>query len=541
MKPKPMPRVGVLLTNNVVPLLFSQETIKAVRRRHPDAEIVTAAPSNSPVLSLLRADPSIDRVIIVPGTDPLSRISIRKLRTFLASVEIGTTYVLFHGASSGEYMRLVQASLACPGRVYLWRVGKSPLPIRHPSSLMRLASTRIKLAMSATLRSAQAALSRAPARVHRKDVGDPKRILWMPMDGLGDLIITLPALLALADRYPDAQIDVVVREAHAQLLRDLVPTVNLVLLELPGTPVRTRPSANTCEMMRLIVELRKNHYDVAVDVSGLDTFRKLAYLSGAWVRVGPQRSHRDDPERANWSVLLTHPLKDPDPRAHTFEIAADVVESLGARRPTIDLYRNRIGLHGHDEAVDRLLSGLGVAGRFAVIQACSIVSIRNWRLDGFADVIDHLVERHHLSVLLTGGPSDREYNTRVLSRVTRQGLVRDVAGMLPLSALGALFSRAEIMVSVDTGPMHIAAAVRTPIVALFLPGAEHLFYPYGQRHAVLTPTCEELRKWMALETSDVDNIVAHISTERVIRAVDATLASHGRSSDDDAIASSTCG
>jgi ADP-heptose:LPS heptosyltransferase len=121
---------------------------------------------------------------------------------------------------------------------------------------------------------------------------------------------------------------------------------------------------------------------------------------------------------------------------------------------------------------------------------------KRWREASFAALGDLLVRRLAVQVLVTGGTEDRSFAARVLSAMEEQAV--DLSGKLGLLELAALFETCNVMVTNDTGPMHLAAAMGLPVVALFGPGRPGRYGPYGSegthsviRHPVVCSPCTE--------------------------------------------------
>ena len=211
----------------------------------------------------------------------------------------------------------------------------------------------------------------------------------------------------------------------------------------------------------------------------------MAHYSGARISVSPAISIYDDPTTPNYSYLLTHPIQvQPDRERTAIDNFVLLIGKLGID-PVSD-YRLPVSPKSLSSVVDKL-NGLGVHGCFAVIHARSGEPAKDWRPERFAAVADHLAVKHGLTVVLTGADKDREINYQIKQTAQQQSFIFDGTSRFSLSELPALLKQAEIMVTVDTGPMHIAAFVGTPLVALFLPWFVQRDQPYGQPDAVLTP------------------------------------------------------
>jgi ADP-heptose:LPS heptosyltransferase len=283
----------------------------------------------------------------------------------------------------------------------------------------------------------------------------------------------------------------------------------------------------------LIHRLRRRNYDIAIEMRGDDIGRVLAFCSGAPLRVGPDRVFYEAPGVTNLSFLQTHTVPLPDLQAtpiHTVATDLALLQTLG-------LAGEAPAFHfpirpERKAAVERKLQSLGVRRPFAVLHMRSNDAGRDWSVEGFAAVADHLTQTHGTDVVLTGARGDSDCNLQVLARCVGQTPVFNAAGVFKLQELPALFAQARLMVTVDTGPMHIAAAVGTPIVAIFLPQLAGIHHPYGQSDGVVVPASEELA---ALDWGELKSLKARsdlalaetVATTDVITAIERKL--HGKS------------
>jgi len=136
-------------------------------------------------------------------------------------------------------------------------------------------------------------------------------------------------------------------------------------------------------------------------------------------------------------------------------------------------------------AAQRLLDHLKINAPFAIMQTRSNDRTRDWSAEGFAKVADYLISQHGLKVLLCGATVDIPYNNHIINLAKSTFSIYNVAGELPLAQLPALLQKAAIMISVDTGPMHLGAMVKVPVVALMLPNLALRHYPWLQPDAVV--------------------------------------------------------
>ena len=226
--------------------------------------------------------------------------------------------------------------------------------------------------------------------------------------------------------------------------------------------------------------------------------------------------------RQNFDFLLTHPVA----RRHR----SGIRRGIAALRPSM-----RVGLRTGDEAPYRLpvaperqasvqetLAGAGVGRRYAILHARPSEESRQWQPERFATVADYLLREYDLDVLLTGTPRDSDYNADLQARAARPSASSTPPVCSRCRKLPALFAGADLMVSVDTGPMHVAALVGTPLVILFHPALARLHHPYGQQDGVITPS-EALERDVTNRVLD-NGILSSIQAADVIEMVDRSSA-----------------
>ncbi len=296
----------------------------------------------------------------------------------------------------------------------------------------------------------------------------PQRVLVVRLSAIGDVIHTLPVACALRDAFPQAGIAWVVESRAAALLRGH-PAID-ELVELP----RGFLKSPAC-VWQLRRQLRHWHPDVAIDVQSLSKSAIVAWLSGARWRIGFARP--EGREIAPWLNRIQV-----RPRAvHVVEQYLELLEPLGIVRPAV-----RFGipeLAGEGQAAEALIHQAGLAGGFAVLNAGSGWPSKRWPNDRFAAVACHLGEVWHLpSLVVWAGEEERRWAEAIV-----QG-ARGHAKLAPatsLRELAAVLRRARLLVSTDTGPLHLAAAVGTPCVGLYGPWPAERNGPYGRPHIAI--------------------------------------------------------
>lgn len=289
---------------------------------------------------------------------------------------------------------------------------------------------------------------------------DARRILLVKPSALGDVVHALPVVATLKRRYPAVPLDWLIEEEAAPLVLGH-PAIAAFLVSgrrrwqrqlrsparLPGT---------LREIRDFVGEVRRRRYDAVLDLQGL--FKSALYVAaaGARLRVGLA----DGREGAPW--VLTHRVPVPPQPVHAVERYLALAAAVDAREAVRDF---TIPLGAEDaEAARRLLADLPRPR--VVLHPAARWATKLWEVERWRAVAASLAGGG-AGVILTGGPSDT-----VLAAAICDGLhpaPRSLAGCLSLKQLAAVLRAADLMVTVDSGPMHIAAALGTPVVALFGP------------------------------------------------------------------------
>ena len=279
-----------------------------------------------------------------------------------------------------------------------------------------------------------------------------QRILIVRLGSLGDIVHALPAVAALRDAHPEAHIDWLVDARNAEILA-LVPVVDGCIEWIDPR------NGGWLAAARVLRRLRATPYDAAIDLQGLLKSAILARASGAARVVGFARAHLREPYACGFYREVVNP---PD-GAHVIACNLALVAALGATstswRFPIETPRTDIVQAARD------LAGIGDRG-FALMNAGAAWPNKRWPPERFGRLAAHLSERHRLPSLAVWGPGERALAERVVESANGAA---HVAPETSVGDLVALARAATLMVAGDTGPLHIAAAVATPVVAIFGP------------------------------------------------------------------------
>ena len=278
-----------------------------------------------------------------------------------------------------------------------------------------------------------------------------RAILIVRLGALGDIVHALPVAAALRERYPDARIDWVVDERHLPLL-ELVSGLDHRI------PLASRSAGPIARIRRLRPTLRAARYDLAVDVQGLLKSAVVARLSGAARILGFARGALREPAAR---VLYTETC-DPGPGRHVVDknLALAVAAGAAAGAPRFPLEAPA------SAALDAVRTTTG--GRpFAVVNPGAAWPNKRWPPARFGALARALAVGRGLPVVVLWGPEDGALAEAVVGAADTDGVRQ--APATGLGDLAAILGAAALVVSGDTGPLHLAAALGTPVVALHGP------------------------------------------------------------------------
>ena len=308
-------------------------------------------------------------------------------------------------------------------------------------------------------------------------------ILIVKTSAIGDVVHTLPALHSLRRHYPAARIDWLIEEAAADIVTGH-PALDRLLVSKRkrwGQALRRGPERLRAwrEMLAFIRELRATRYDLLIDFQGLLKSGVLVGLSRAVRKVGFGRGM--DHAEASY-LFLNEKIPPVDMNIHAVQRELMLLAAIGIK--TEEVVFDVPLSPDHFQQINALLLARGITdpSRVAPINPVATWPTKLWDNGKFAQVADWLAGQG-LSVVFTGGRGDRPVIDDIMARMHQPAV--SLAGDTTLKTLAALYQQAPLVVSTDTGPMHIAAAVGTPVVAVFGSTAPWRTGPYGEGHQVV--------------------------------------------------------
>ncbi len=314
-------------------------------------------------------------------------------------------------------------------------------------------------------------------------------ILIVKLSAIGDVIHTLPALNALRAWYPNAHITWLVETAAADLVlghrvldRVIVSHRKRWLRELKG-PSRKQAFS---EMRCFWKDLRDTRYDMIIDFQGL-----LKSALPVWLARGKRKIGFDKGmQHQEYSYLFYNERITPvDMEVHALTRGLMLLNAIGVETPSV-VYDIPVSANDR-QTVKALLEESGINGSrsLVTVNPVALWDTKLWLNERFSLLADRLASECGVDLVFTGGPGDRETIGEIRGRMKQASA--DFSGRTTLTQLAALYQKADLLVTTDTGPMHLAAAVDTPVVAIFGSTAPWRTGPFGEGHTVVrtTPPC----------------------------------------------------
>lgn len=346
-----------------------------------------------------------------------------------------------------------------------------------------------------------------------------QRILIVKLRHHGDMLLTTPVINTLQQNYPQAQIDVLLYKETQDMLASHPALSNIFVIDRQWKKQGTK--AHLRHELNLIRQLKGQGYDLVVNLADQWRSAIIARLTGARIRLG-----FDFPKRRGflWRHCHTHlvPVSD-HARLHTVEQNLSLLQPLGL--PTLSQQVTMSYPPQDWQTCEQLLRQRGISGDYIVVHPTSRWFFKCWSEEKMAATVSALQADGH-RLVITSGPEtkEREMVERILALCPPQGIV-SLAGQLTLRQLAALIDHAKLFIGVDSVPMHMAAALQTPCIALFGPSKLVFWRPWQVKGCVIwAGDFGTLPDPDAINTGTDERYLDLIPTDAVIAAARSRLA-----------------
>ncbi|MSR77866.1 MAG: lipopolysaccharide heptosyltransferase II [Candidatus Omnitrophica bacterium] len=290
----------------------------------------------------------------------------------------------------------------------------------------------------------------------------PKRILVTRTDRIGDLVLSTPVFEALRQKFPKAWIACLTFVENRQLVEGNPFLDEVILYDKKGTEKRW------WENFIFALRLARKNFDIVIHLHSTHRMHWTGWLARIPVRIGWMR-------KSAWT--LTHAFSDHKKEGQKHEAAYnfDLLEPLGISLPLV--LKTWFPLQERDsKSLDQLLfhHEVDVHRPIFIVSPSASCPSKRWPAGSFAQVMEKLFETYQPELLVVGSKQDRSLVQQIRERTSVR--FHDLTGRLSLGMLGQLLKRSALMISNDSGPVHIASAVGTPVISIF-----------GRKQAGLSP------------------------------------------------------
>ena len=340
---------------------------------------------------------------------------------------------------------------------------------------------------------------------------EPRRILIIKPSALGDIVLALPALSALKRSFPGAKISWFVRPEFAPLITGHPYISDIILFDRKQLSKWWCNTGSFNALSLLVKQLRAGKFDLVFDFQGLFRTGFFSWVTGSKRRFGMAGAK----ELAH--LFYTDKISQDASSIHLVDYYLKIVASAGAKQMEAEFKLPEDA--GAAEQIDKLLKSQGVNAKYAVIVPGAAQPNKRWPIEKFAALAGKIGERFGLSIVATGSPGEREYIEAIGKRVI------NLAGKTAVRELIPLLKRVSLVVSNDTGPGHIAAALGVPMVMIFGPTNPARVCPYKRPECVVA--AEPNERGMKADSYEPRHNIAHITVEQVFETACKQISKNG--------------
>ncbi|MEW6416968.1 MAG: glycosyltransferase family 9 protein [Nitrospirota bacterium] len=307
-------------------------------------------------------------------------------------------------------------------------------------------------------------------------------LVLMPEKHMGNLVVSLPAIMALKEFFKEKIFFLVIDRAYKDILEPLIGRENLLLF--PRKQLRENSFAKKMRIFfQFLHQLRSTSPDVAIDLEGRHASSMMAFLSGAPLRIG--RSTAERPYLYNLKVDLST-------GKHKVYSYIEIAAAIGVQSETVSFRLQASDTHRTSLKSVLFNEGITTDKPIISIHPGAGKIYKQWASDGFAKVSDWLSSKG-FQVVFVGSSGDLNKINEISSFLKHQSY--NLGGMLSIGELMALFEMSSLYIGNDSGPMHLAAAMGIPVIALFGPGINSRWRPLTEKAVVLrgTDRCQKCK------------------------------------------------
>ena len=303
-----------------------------------------------------------------------------------------------------------------------------------------------------------------------------KKILIRGTNWIGDAVLTMPAVNAVRKRFPDAEISILVKPWVAGLFENSPDIDKIIIYD-------EKKYSRLCGKRRLVSDLKKHKFDMAILFQNAIEAAFLTYLAGIPIRYGYNTDGR--------GMLLTHKIaiSDETLKKHQVWYYLDLLRPMGINIEKPELSLN---IENKDKtAASNILKKNHIKKGGLIIginPGASYGPAKRWFADRYAKLAEMLIKRFNAKIILFGSKDDKEAANEIVSLLSHKLI--NLAGRTSLGEATALIERCRLFITNDSGLMHIAAALNVPVIAIFGSTSPERTGPYGKGHHIIYKNVE---------------------------------------------------
>lgn len=294
----------------------------------------------------------------------------------------------------------------------------------------------------------------------------PEKILIIKPSSLGDIVHSLPFLQVIRNSFPSAEIHWVVAKGFEGLLKDHPMINKLLIIKKDQWRKPANIGKTIVEVRRFFREIRKESYDVAIDLQGLLRSGLIIYATKAPIRVGFEDA------REGGDLFYTHKVKT-GKEMHAVNKYLEIASAMGLKAGRVEF---PMPLIGDALKKPRLKGG---DKEYIVVVPGARWRTKRWSAEKFGALISML----ETETIIVGAGSDTKMSEEIKAKSNGNAL--SMAGKTDIKELILIIRNAEYVICNDSGPMHIAAALNIPVIAIFGPTNPLRTGPYGSNHVII--------------------------------------------------------
>jgi heptosyltransferase-2 len=302
----------------------------------------------------------------------------------------------------------------------------------------------------------------------------PKKILVIKLIAVGDLVVALPTLRAIKKSFPQSHLAILVTPRVKEVVEGCPYLDEIIYYDILGEDKGIKG------LFKIIRQLRERKFDLIIELEQYYRVTTLmAYFSGVKNRVGFDLPGQG--KRYLFTVKVPYLID-----KHEVEAFLEMAKLIGA--DTSEKKLVEIWVSPEDkESGTKFLTGAGVTGDDFLVGihpgTGPSATSRRWAPEKFAKLTDWLIKECKAKVIFTGAPSELNLINKILRYTSTYPIIS--AGKTNLKQMAEIAKRCKLFISVDTGPLHIAAAMKTKVIGLFGPNTPLKWGPYGNGHITI--------------------------------------------------------